>query len=412
MSSILSGLVLGEDYEKGQELVKDGDFEKYAHYFQLVFEVGRRHKIMNPDKMRGEYGSLMYMLMDAQLPETQEQLGFSCVRPITMVYTYLEAHGAAELLKDPLIVQATEEILDNRTGGESVNVRIKQKEKTIKHLAAKYSNAKIDEEKIKQCMYSITDNNAFLRESRDFCDEMINLLRTLFSPDQVEDGFSLAIYAGHDGHRLTHDHGKQYHYVLQSLMLWREVLHNMFMLWSLCDTDLLDTQANPYELKDTGQGFNRVQQCPSIGKSMRLILHNIQKQVGVQNWVGSSVVHLGDHNVPNSLMFIDKYGQVSRILGPIVTTLRLIPTLVRDPNIHDYVIKTFGSVEKLKKEILCDFFTYAFDGGGAQNFYDAGSCIDGRLTSAWNWCSKIAQKRFHPIFLLTGFLGFDGEFQT
>ena len=25
---------------------------------------------------------------------------------------------------------------------------------------------------------------------------------------------------------------------------------------------------------------------------------------------------------------------------------------------------------------------------GADNFYDAGSCIDGRLTSAWNWCSQ------------------------
>jgi hypothetical protein len=25
----------------------------------------------------------------------------------------------------------------------------------------------------------------------------------------------------------------------------------------------------------------------------------------------------------------------------------------------------------------------------ADNFFDAGSCIDGRLTSAWNWCSKV-----------------------
>ena len=28
-------------------------------------------------------------------------------------------------------------------------------------------------------------------------------------------------------------------------------------------------------------------------------------------------------------------------------------------------------------------------GSGADNFFDAGSCIDGRLTSAWNWCSKL-----------------------
>lgn len=33
---------------------------------------------------------------------------------------------------------------------------------------------------------------------------------------------------------------------------------------------------------------------------------------------------------------------------------------------------------------IADFFRFAFDGSGADNFYDAGSCIDGRLTSAWN----------------------------
>ena len=44
------------------------------------------------------------------------------------------------------------------------------------------------------------------------------------------------------------------------------------------------------------------------------------------------------------------------------------------------------------------------------NFFDAGSCIDGRLTSAWNWCSKLEKKRYYPLFLLTGFVSFDGKF--
>jgi len=44
---------------------------------------------------------------------------------------------------------------------------------------------------------------------------------------------------------------------------------------------------------------------------------------------------------------------------------------------------------------------------GGDNFYDAGSCIDGRLTSAWNWCSQLSSKPFYPIFKLTGFASFD-----
>ena len=78
---------------------------------------------------------------------------------------------------------------------------------------------------------------------------------------------------------------------------------------------------------------------------------------------------------------------------------------------RQYIDSTYGGIDALVKAILADFFRHAFDGSGADNFFDAGSCIDGRLTSAWNWCSKIEKKAYYPAFLLAGFVGFDGEFK-
>jgi hypothetical protein len=50
LCAILSGLVLAADYKRGQELFQDKDFESNAEFYQRVFELTRRHKIMNPEK--------------------------------------------------------------------------------------------------------------------------------------------------------------------------------------------------------------------------------------------------------------------------------------------------------------------------------------------------------------------------
>jgi hypothetical protein len=160
----------------------------------------------------------------------------------------------------------------------------------------------------------------------------------------------------------------------------------------------------------------------------------------------------GDHNVPNALSFIDKYTQVSRILNPIVLTLKAIPRLCEKPDVKYYIDRIFGGAEALKMLILTDFvrsracerkqftstmharifvvgfpwflltffsplifccalfqFRHGFDGSGADNFFDAGSCIDGRLTSAWQWCNKLEKKSYYTIFQLSGFSSFDGQ---
>ena len=139
-------------------------------------------------------------------------------------------------------------------------------------------------------------------------------------------------------------------------------------MWYLADLDLLDTSTHPYTLTDTGQGHQRVQPSPRLAKAMRAIVGRVQGK----DWVGSGVVHLGDRVVANGLVFIDKYTQISRILTPILITLRYVETQYETSrSFCAYVNDTYGSATRLRKMILRDFFKSAFDGSGADNFYDA-----------------------------------------
>ncbi len=50
------------------------------------------------DKMRSEYGKLIYLLMDSAEANIQELVEFRCVRPLKTVYSTLGAHrGRAQL---------------------------------------------------------------------------------------------------------------------------------------------------------------------------------------------------------------------------------------------------------------------------------------------------------------------------
>jgi hypothetical protein len=405
--AILSGLVIAQDFPKGQQLIKDKEFSEIAPYFRFVFELGRRHKIRNPEKMRGAYGKLMYLLQDSQIPEIQELLEFSMVSPIHTVHSRLQQAGALALLQEDTLQLATGTILAEGKTRPQIDREIKTKERALEQLARKYECAALPYEEVRTCILSIGDANSYLFYNRDPVIKMIELLKTHFSPDSFAPGHSLAILSGVGGARLTHSHQHQYEYCLQSMTLWRTILHNMYKLWMLTEADLLDPN-NRYRLVNTGQGLNRMQSCPNVGRAMSNILHGTQQELG--SWIGSSVIHLGDSNVPNSLMFIDKYNQVSRILQPIVICIRRLDEIYEQEEVKVFVDHAFGGREQCKRAILCDFFRHAFDGSGSDNFFEAGSCIDGRLTSAWNWCQNLDKKKsIYSVFLLTGFVGFDGD---
>ncbi len=69
---------------------------------------------------------------------------------------------------------------------------------------------------------------------------------------------------------------------------------------------------------------------------------------------------------------LDKYSQIYRILLPLCNTLAEIPKLMETHNLKEYVLREYGSEQGLFVEILSDFFRHAFDGSGADNFFDAG----------------------------------------
>jgi len=433
--AILAGLVVANNFDVARKPLMERSFADNQYFFRMVFEIGRRYKILNPDKLRGSYGKLMHMLQDSIKGEVTRQLDFECVGSVKTVWSLVQNRGSGlAMLRDPLLTKATKEIYSVGKTRAEIAAESKEKSDALAELKKKYADKLpagtaapkaagdlgealrggskkpeldklLTEDHIETIVASISDHFAFQRFNREPVERMIDYLKSNFNPSKEGD-FSLEISRGRGGSCLSHSHRTQYTFVLQSLLLWREIMGNMFALWQMTEEDLLDTSSS-YRLCDTGQGLNRVQHAPRVSRAMHQILHTVQSEVG--NWVGLSVVHLGDRDVPNALVFIDKYTQVPRILGPLVRTLDSLPEVYNStPAIKTYIDTEFNGVEVLRLAIMQDFFRHGFDGSGD----DGGSCIDGRLTSCWNWCSKIEKKKYFPAFLLTGFTGFDGGFAS
>jgi hypothetical protein len=139
--AIMCGLVVATDYRAGQQLIKDKEFVDNARFFQRIFEIGRRHKVMNPEKMRSEYGKMIYLLQDSQMADVQELLNFKLVEPMRTAYELLAEKNGLAMLKDGLMHQATAEIMHEGKPRIQVQREIKAKEKAREHLSRRYAHS-------------------------------------------------------------------------------------------------------------------------------------------------------------------------------------------------------------------------------------------------------------------------------
>ena len=99
---------------------------------------------------------------------------------------------------------------------------------------------------------------------------------------------------------------------------------------------------------------------------------------------------LGDHDVPNALVWIDKYTQIPRILAPILAALEGLDEVVASaPGTADYIGAIYGDVEACRKAILRDFFRHAFDGSGQTLAAAASSShLDAARPRRWHCCAS------------------------
>ncbi|KAG8343208.1 putative Protein of unknown function (DUF2009) [Trypanosoma vivax] len=407
ITSALSGFVVGLDIEKGTALLQNRDFAPFAKDIQSAVETCRRYKMMNPDLLRTDYVKFLYMVQDAmQNKSVKEVLGFPVAEGIVTVGAYCRSLGIESLLSDkrlPLCITPVP-FISNRL---KLNKALRFKDVTVNAVVKEYSTKfGRQQSEVEVAIRSLNDANHFANENVSSTIELLALLKEHFTPDHPTETTDLNIVEGVNGSRLTHNHRCQYFFVLQSLSLWKNICRHMFCLWTIAEDDMLNPDDH-YELRNTGQGYQRVQKSPKLFNAINDVLQQTKRELG--EWVGSERIHLGDDQVPNAFHFIDKYGQVSRIIIPILRTIANIDKLSTSEEHSRYLKEVWGSGTNAKRAILRDFFRHGFDGSGGDNMDDAGSCVDGRLTSAWNWCNNIRFKPFYPLFLLAGFSSFDGD---
>ena len=402
-------------------VLQDDPAKLKAHEGRLraLVECLRRYKILNPDKLRTDYVKFVFLLQDSQQPAVREGLGdLELVARLKTVRGFCEKKNLLGLLTEealPLCITPVPRIANR----DALNRALRYKNAVVRAVVQKYIGH-ASESDIELAMFSIADMHTFTVEHTQPVRAMISLIKKNFSPSQIEKpDLDLGIIANDAESRLTHSHEQQFFFVVQTLTLWANLLEKFHAIWAITEAEMLDP-SNEYVLENSGQGVQRIQKnCRRTFEAVQEVLSETIAEIEGETytradgtrqagrWIGSKKIHIGDAQVPNGMFFLDKYTNISRILSPI---LRVFDRVRQDDEFTRFFVScAYGSAGALIKAILADFMRHGFDGSGGDTWEDAGSCIDGRLTSTWNWCNSIAKKPFYPAFRLAGFQGFDGD---
>jgi len=191
MASISEGLYVCSDLKKGERLVRKGlSSPECEAFLSSCFEVGRRFKIMNPAKMRGTYGKMMYMLQDAMPRHAQESLGLRLWKPLNMVATFLEAKGALELLFDANVKVATMDVPAAAPDGSprpraEIDAAVGAKRAAEAALVARFGSgpgAPLTASEVARVVASVGDAEAYAAANERPVEKMLQLLTDNFSP--------------------------------------------------------------------------------------------------------------------------------------------------------------------------------------------------------------------------------------
>lgn len=372
-----------------------------------LFEILRRHKRLNPYENRSEYGKLVMLLQDVQSASVRKRLGITStlVIPLKTVGSALAAQGL------PAFTEDDEALIKRDFVKQSGERKAAGLQTLIKHFGGEDSDK---QQTVECCLRSIDDVYHFLKGNIQALVTLQGILRDEFMKMKPSDPFNISIVNGRGGSCFSQEHDKHCFYVLESLSLWELTQRRILDLWEASEADMLVDGQGRYDIVNTGQGFHRMCRAPKSYAIMSHCVSTTESRMG--GWVGIKVIHLGDRDVPNPLVFIDKYTIIPRIVQPVVQTIQALEHIfecgdgdgsgaehITYPGLRNLLRAKYKSYENLRLMILSDFFKHAFDGSGD----DGGKCIDGRLTSAWNWCHQLDKKTYYDAFVLTGFNGFD-----